>query len=721
MRVRSGSGLGLLVVALVLVAGCGGSKPGGNPLGGSSPDAGLPDGGLPDAGPLTSLDLEPQNAVLTINGTQAASASYTLKASFQGGAVRDVTSLALLSVTDSSVGTISGGTFTSDVQKGGQTQVTAQYQGVSVATNVTVVKKASFTSTSGTATGGPLPADPSAPFNGPADASRAPTLVYPNDGVLVPPNLGQLEFHFLPGSAQNTLFRVQFENATTAVTVYLRCGAPDATRVVKTPGCVYVPEPNVWSALAETNRGGDPVMVSVQGTDDAGSAVGSSGTIHLSFSQADLHGGLYYWTTSGVPLPDGGSLQTAIMRFDFAGTQSAAQRYIDPVSTGQASAYNQGNVSCLGCHALSHDGSKMVAEVNGQNDGRTLLWSVADAGALVPFPTSSSSVFESWNPDGSQYVSADFDNGNPALRIIDGNTGGVLSTLTATGTSGNPADHPDWSPDGQRIVYVKIGDTSYTSNPGDTGGTEQRMHKGALELISQLPDGGWSAPSELVPAAAGLNHYYPAFSPDNRFIVYDQSKCTGSGSGGDISCNADTDPTATLYALWLDGGSPVLLSAANTPGPLDRLSDGGVQSSLTDSFPKWSPFINQRTHDANSQVMWLTFSSTRRFGVYSPPSAGGEAQLGVETFVWMAAIDPSKVAGGQDPSYPAFVLPFQDFTTSNHIAQWATQVVQGTCVQAGGICDPNASAASGNACCAGLTCVAGTGDPAPSSCQAVLH
>ena len=30
---------------------------------------------------------------------------------------------------------------------------------------------------------------------------------------------------------------------------------------------------------------------------------------------------------------------------------------------------------------------------------------------------------------------------------------------------------------------------------------------------------------------------------------------------------------------------------------------------------------------------------------------------------------------GTDPSFPAFALPFQDITTSNHIAQWTETVV----------------------------------------------
>jgi len=33
--------------------------------------------------------------------------------------------------------------------------------------------------------------------------------------------------------------------------------------------------------------------------------------------------------------------------------------------------------------------------------------------------------------------------------------------------------------------------------------------------------------------------------------------------------------------------------------------------------------------------------------------------------------------GGSDPSFSAFALPFQDITTSNHIAQWAQVFVVG--------------------------------------------
>ena len=63
--------------------------------------------------------------------------------------------------------------------------------------------------------------------------------------------------------------------------------------------------------------------------------------------------------------------------------------------------------------------------------------------------------------------------------------------------------------------------------------------------------------------------------------------------------------------------------------------------------------------------MWLTFSSSRPMGLRSPPGV----------YLWMAAVDPDQIAAGIDGSYPAFALPVQDFSTSNHIAQWAQQIV----------------------------------------------
>jgi hypothetical protein len=102
------------------------------------------------------------------------------------------------------------------------------------------------------------------------------------------------------------------------------------------------------------------------------------------------------------------------------------------------------------------------------------------------------------------------------------------------------------------------------------------------------------------------------------------------------------------------------MDRANGPGVAD-----GATTLLTNSFPKWNPFVFKAT-SSGGRVAWVTFSSTRKYGLRSPPGNG--------TLLWMAAVDLDAPAG-TDPSFVAFALPFQDITTSNHIAQWTTEVV----------------------------------------------
>jgi hypothetical protein len=73
--------------------------------------------------------------------------------------------------------------------------------------------------------------------------------------------------------------------------------------------------------------------------------------------------------------------------------------------------------------------------------------------------------------------------------------------------------------------------------------------------------------------------------------------------------------------------------------------------------------------------MWMTFSSTRNYGLRKPPPASNTEALS-GTLLWMVAIDPDRVTAGGDPSYTAFALPFQDVTSSNHIAQWTQELLQ---------------------------------------------
>ena len=697
--------LGILMAATALsgCSSCGGPPPGG-PDAGNMADGGLHggadggggtdggDGG--DGGPtLGALAITPVKPLLTVTGSTGVSQRFTVIGTYSDGHTEDVTSQATFSIDDTRLGTFVGANFTSSATVGGTSFVRARIGTTSVSTELTV--KLNQRVSDPTVPGGssPVPANPEGNFGGTVDAALKPQILYPNHGVMVPPNLGQLELHFLSGPSTNTLFELQFSNTITDVRVYLRCYLPTGftppTGAVPSGqrGCIYTPEEKVWKFLAESNRGGQPVRLIVRATDDSGSGkVGVSDPISLQFARAEIKGALYYWTTSGG---------TGVMRYDFAGTGAATATPVLRASNINTS------VSCVGCHALSRNGKKLVAEVNGQNDGRLALVDLStfnsstDKVNLAQSGTKLSN-FESWNPDGTKFVGAYADSGANTynLKLFSGTDAAYEGEIPNTGTSTNPANHPDWSADGQKIAFMSMG----------VKGTNQRSYKGAIKMVTEKT-GGWNEPVTIVPSQTGVNRYYPAIAPDSTFLVYNESNCPTPTTETNIDCNGDTDPSAKLWAAKLEANAtPVELANANKGGVMDK-----GETKLTNSYPKWSPFVTRGNNGDTSRLMWVTFSSSRKYGLRQPVTATGENPWG--TLLWMAAVDPDKVGSG-DPSYAAFALPFQDINTSNHIAQWASYFVSNGCLtESEGGCGAN-----GATCCNGLQCVQLNQDP-PIPCD----
>lgn len=706
--------LGLLMVATAL-SGCdcggnggtggndagnttadgGGDGGGGNTDGGGGGNTDGGGGGTDDGGnggaTLGTLAITPTGPILAVTGSTPVTQQFKVTGTFTDGHTEDVTGQATFSIDDTRLGLFGGGSlFTSSTTVGGNSTVRARIGTTSVSTPITVrLEQKVPDSASGSSS---LPTDPGSKFGGSADpdSSHKPKIVYPNNGVMVPPNLGQLEIHFLPNNASATLFELAFQNAITDVRVYLRCYLPSGFTLPSgvTRGCIYTPSDTVWKFLAESNRGGQQVKLTVRATDDSGTGlVATSDPIALQFARAEIKGALYYWTTSGG---------TGVMRYDFAGT--GTQKANAVLKAGNI---NATSIGCVGCHALSRNGKKLVAEVNGQNDGRLGLvdLSTHDPALSKNVPLAQSgtklSNFESWNPDGTKFVGTYADSGSTRynLMIFNGDTAAFESEIANTGTKTNPANHPDWSLDGSAIAYMSMG----------LAGTNQRSYKGAINMVTAKSGGGWNDPVTVVPSQSGKNRYYPAIAPDNSFLVYNESTCP-SGSDSHTDCNGDTDPTAKLWAAKLEAGATrVELAKANVGGPLD------TRTTLTNSYPKWSPFVTRGNNGDTSRLMWVTFSSSRNYGLRVMPSATGENDR--TTLLWMAAVDPDKVTQGVDPSYPSFALPFQDISTSNHIAQWAQYLVSNGCST-----DSESCGSAGSTCCNGLQCVQKNQDP-PIPCD----
>jgi hypothetical protein len=620
-------------------AGSGGSGPATGIGGAGGGGGGIPPLTVPPIAGLMSIRVEPPTATVTVQPGAPAMQQFQAFGKMASGQEQDITAQVRWSVDRPLlVPTIPGGLARTSDSLGGVVGVKAQ-NGALTGSAVLTIKFSAVNLADGPGAMPALPTTPDQKFGGPADTARAPQLVYPNDGVLLPPNLNGIEVHYRVGSTQNSLFEISFANDATNVRVYTRC-------VPLEDGCVYRPDAMVWRQIAETNRGTGPVTVTVQGTDDTGTAVGKSASAQMQFSKDDVRGGLYYWTTSQVDT-QAGSPRTAIMRWDFASTtQVVAEPFIVPRLAGDGK-------TCVGCHAISRDGNKLVATLGGQNDGRIVLWDVTTKMQTVFIPDMPRSQFESWSPDGKQFVGMYTDKDATGNALHHGPSNLILfdgATAMKTGEidlGGLRADHPDWSPDGARIVFTAVDPVgSYT---------DQKPQKSGLAYVDKTA-AGWSAPVTLLPAASGKNRYYPAIAPTNTFMVFDESSCATGDTGED--CDGDTDPRAMLYGLPLPAAAtatPVSLAKANAPG----VNDVG-ETALTNTYPKWSPFVFQLNEQ--NQVLWATFSSKRRYGLYKNNG---------NLFIWMVAVNSASLSGG-DPSYSSFCLPFQDLATSNHIAQWTT-------------------------------------------------
>ncbi len=309
----------------------------------------------------------------------------------------------------------------------------------------------------------------------------------------------------------------------------------------------------------------------------------------------------------------------------------------------------------------------------------------------------------------------------PELIPYNGTTGmnSMPIVFSASGLTGKRITNPDWSRDGSTVYFTAT--TPITNITGSAGNYNNKddIHStnGSIWLVSVSGSGAFGTPTELItPAGSNENDYYPAISPDNSTLIFD--KAVGNTLATTDSYN---NPGATLFAMAV-AGTPVALAGAN------------LGSGLTNSWPRWSPEV--QTYNGK-HLLWVTFSSTRDYGLrvlnqgsaffncyppVSPENPSGDHKQAfdpncTQPQLWMAAIDIDAVAAGNDGSFQAFWLPFQDVTAHNHIAQWVDNFVgQGSGSGSGSTCQQ-----VGNTCSASMPCCDGTScDTTTMSCQSLI-
>jgi hypothetical protein len=305
------------------------------------------------------------------------------------------------------------------------------------------------------------------------------------------------------------------------------------------------------------------------------------------------------------------------MRFDMS-TPSVAPEQFYPQA---------GQTGCVGCHAVSRDGKVVAYRQEGDNMNFGNSLDVATLERQLT-PSSQRWNFAAVHPNNAEL----FTTTDGGLFHTDLATKATTPLFTETRIS-----HPDVNGAGDALVATQV-----------TGGNEVWTSAGRLVVFDydQVAK-AVSAPRVLVQPAGTAFAYYPSFSPDDTWVLYNQA------TGG----NSYDNRNAELWVTKADG---------SLAAPI-RLGDAEVAATYN-SWPKFTPFITREpTATGDEAVIWFTVASRRPFGVRSTGSQ--KPQL------WLAPFYPDRALAGQPASGPAIRLPFQVLSEGNHIAQWTQQIV----------------------------------------------
>lgn len=539
--------------------------------------------GDPNGG-LVSLTISPTEATLRTSTEAPPTQVFTVTATFANGHVEEGFDQVAWSLTNTSAGELDEtGMFAASTTNGGRTYVVAAADGLEALADVTVI----YTDT---LFGEGAPGDAADAFAGAATPDAALSFAYPTEGVAVPRNLPRMDFHVADPTGAG-LYRWVFDSSTTQVEVYTTAAELSA-------------EGDLWRTITATNAGADvTVSITAASVDLSGGVVGAVTALRegqpltMRVNRLDATGSIYFFVTT----------ESGIAKAGVA----------DPDWAYWFSNFN-GNTAgnCVGCHVVSADGDRMsysfIGAVAGNRFGLAALADGEPEPVVAHDNGADDGYFTAIDPAG-ELVAVAF---NGTIDVHDAADGALVGTIAYD----EALTMPDWAPDGSALVAVAGLDMA----------TDNVFHDSWIVAFPHLGDGRFGAPEVLVEPELGTWFYYPAYSPDGRWVAYNRSR-QGSYFSSD----------ASLWLMPAEGGEAIELAALNG-------TDGNA------SWPRWGPI-------PDDDVLWLAFSSDRDFGVYDTPHPQ----------VWIGAIDGTLAEQGLDPSAPAFRMPQQDLEKGNHAPWWS--------------------------------------------------
>jgi len=205
---------------------------------------------------------------------------------------------------------------------------------------------------------------------------------------------------------------------------------------------------------------------------------------------------------------------------------------------------------------------------------------------------------------------------------------------------------PTWSHDGATIIY------SSTSG----GNADGALQVGPTDLYRVPFNDGNGGPATPVAGAAdpAVEEYYPAYSPDDKLVVFTQV-----ARGQRMYANKQ----AEIAVVPAAGGKALRLVANDPPACTGKKSPG-----VNNHWAKWAPSVQAIN---GRQYYWLLFSSDRSDippvpRLYPDPASTGEQVVQV-TQLYATLVT---VEGDQVKSWPAIYLWNQPSNTVNNTPIW---------------------------------------------------
>jgi len=309
------------------------------------------------------------------------------------------------------------------------------------------------------------------------------------------------------------------------------------------------------------------------------------------FAEEDLLGDIYYWKSTVTSTGTGG--QIWVKSF---GDLTPEQQITGP--NGSVSAVG---ATCNGCHALSRDGLRMVVysdDADSDDEYSDVSGSLIDMQAKTTLGMAAGGGggfgggrggqppgFSTLSPSHTLYLTSDGANTAPTntFALWNGNTGMTISTINVGGNAADRPTMPDWSFDGKSVVYVlpnKV--AAWSGGVGGNRNDDDHEFGGSLYTLPYSGNQMFGTPSVFL-ASKGENNYYPGYSPDGQFIVFDRAP-------KDPNVSAIDGCVTTPYAAcpndsFSNPAARLMLTSATTVAPIDLEKANGSPPRRRKGFP----------------------------------------------------------------------------------------------------------------------------------------